>query len=247
MIIEGNGISIDAEVEGRTLCYRVTRQTKEATGIINAIAPVLDEESPFTLKSNKHPSFNKKLNRFFVRGYNKEEDEKVVSINFKSTALATQALAALERLVKNIVLPDGVSPCHSDSMKPVPGGTTHIRFAFLNRSMAEKIQLTGKKYYPDEVVWDVGTKPIKTINRHYNEHIAQGVDVLNKAFGNAKTKGVINPHNVTHDQALSAVNALREMFNHAHENDYLIAFWRMVTALRGPDFVDPEDKAEHPR
>jgi hypothetical protein len=192
------------------------------------------------MRTNRHPSFKRSTGVFFLRGADKSLNEKEVTVNFKSTAEAENAVNALRRLVSNTKMPEGVDPEHKDK-EPLPGGTTDVRMAFLTKAQAKALHLTGKDWYKDERRWKP-TKPIITENPHYNEHIAQVVDVLNKAVSpNFKTKGVINSHKVTHEQASWTYQALCNLFDEAEKNGCLVALWRAVTGLRGPDFVDRSD------
>ncbi len=238
MVIEANGIRLDVSQEGRTLRYTVLEQSKEATKTLKFLGHVRDDETGFTLRSNARPSYKKDTRRFFIRGSEEDKNDKTVKATFPTAQEARNAVAALKRLLEKVVKPDIVDPQHNDQAAPLAGGTTHVRFAFINREMAEKLVLTGKKHYPDEVIDWEPTEPVVTKSRHYNEHIAQVVDVLNKSLEEpVQVEGVINPHKVTPEQAKKTVEFMRSCFQYALEEDIMVPFWRVVTGLRGPDLI----------
>jgi hypothetical protein len=242
MIIGANGIRIEANVQGNVLTYRVVEQTKRATDTLNYLGEIVDEDTGLRLRSNKRPSFNKTTGKFFIRGIEKTRDNDPVEVAFKSAAKAKEAVEALERLVGGVQLPPGIVPAnHNDIAAPEPGGTTAVRFALITKDQANKLCLTGKKFYPEERYWKPA-RPIRTINKHYNEHIGQVVDVLNKASKKNDTSlsenQVVNPHRATTKGSRQAVEAVRDLFDRAEQNGYLVELWRVVTGIRGPDFED---------
>lgn len=263
MIIEGQGIRLWAEVRGSCLRFRVEEQSDDATDALKLLRLVNDDETGFSLKSNKRPSYSHNTKRFFVRGTEREYHDKTVVCNFKSAEEANLALQALQRMVAKVVKPQIVedSNVHGRKMgKPVAGGTTHVRWGIIPRSIAVKLDLTAKEYYPDEPNWPepahVGEgskakiakfpiKPICTRNGHYNEHIGQAVDVLNKHHMHANgirhadtDASIVNPHKVSPLQGYQAVELLRRAFKEAEAGGFEVAFWRIVTGIRGPDFED---------
>jgi hypothetical protein len=239
MIIEANGIKLETSNNNDgTVAVKILEQSKQATDAIKIRGFIKDEQTGYTLRSNNYPAFKRQNNKIFLRGADHSQNDRVITIPLNPGENLTTINGALQRMVAQATMPAVVDPQHkNEEMKPIPGGTTHVRFAFITRSMAEKLKLTAQHHYPEKVRWDVGTKPILTVNGHYNEHISQGVDVLNKAYG-AKTKdtGVVNPHRVTSTQAKKAVEAMQKLFKDAEDGDYLVALWRGVTSLRGAGF-----------
>ena len=244
MILEKNGIKVRADVVGNVLSFQVLEQSDEASQALKLLGLIHDKESDFTLKSNKYPSFNGNINRFFVRGSDRKNHNKEVQAEFGSSAKAEKALAALGRMLDQVITPDikepGGNQVRIGAAIVEAGGTSHVRFAFINSEMAKHLQLTGHDHYPDKVIDWSPVKPVFTNNRHYNEHIGQVVDVLNKSVraDEAVPAHVINPHRATPQGSKKAVKAMRELFEKAQEGGYLIEMWRVVTGLRGPDFED---------
>jgi hypothetical protein len=242
--IEANGIKIEASVSGPILRFQVLEQSKDATKIITILRQVNDpdEKSGYTLRVNNRPHLNKSSGVFFLRGADKTHHSKIVEANMGSSAKATEALAALGRLVNNVKMPEGTDGSdHLLDKEPLRGGTTDVRMAFINKAQAKKLHLTAKDFYPEECRWKPDTTPIVTVNAHYNEHIAQVVDVLNKAHGSKKkTKYVIHGEKVNDQDAKWAYDSIRALFDAAEKNGNgcLVAVWRALTGLRGPDFVD---------
>jgi hypothetical protein len=246
MLIKGKGISVEADVNGGVLTYRVVEQTKEASNALTLLGIVRDKDTGYSLRTNDFPSYNKNKKRFFVRGKEKSGDGKSVVVDFKSTTEAARAFQALQRMVSKVSVPQasadgrGVIYAH--------GGTSGIRFALIKRSQAMILDLTGKRHYPDERFWIPNTPPVVTVNRHYNEHIGQVVDVLNKAHEAATPadEDIINAHKATPARSRLALAAVRRLFDEAERDDYLVELWRTVTGIRGPDFVDDEEKKQEP-
>lgn len=244
MIIEKNGIKINAEVEGSVLKYQVLKQKNSFTNALGVLGIVEDPESGFRMKTNLKPYFkpSKKRNvrgTFYVRGKNHDEDDNEIEIEFGSQRDAEGAIAALQRMIDKVEMPEGVvEPIHDD-VAPQPGGTTDVRMALISKSQAEKLSLTAKRFWPEQYRWAC-KPPIRVADRHYGEHIGQVVDVLNKAHNREEPRrqnGIVNPHYVTHEQARKAVNAFKQLFNDAERDDYLVAIWRLVSGMRGPDDV----------
>ncbi len=245
MLIQGKGISVDAHVDGSRLVYIVTEQTKEATKALELLGLVRDKETGYTLRTNNRPSYNSKKKRFFVRGREKDYDNETVTAKL-SYEEAPRALEALKRLIAKVKMP--VATATGGGIVYAKGGTSGVRFALIDRDIAMSLDLTGKNHYPFEPFWIPGTAPVITENRHYNEHIGQVVDVLNKAH-EASTPDddiLINPHKVTPAQARQAIAAVREGFRAAKRGGYEVAYWRTITGIRGPDHVDDEEKKKEP-
>src|SRR5687768_12558019 len=121
-----NGLVIEAHQDGRRLTYQVVKQSNEATRALSLFG-LINDDSGFSLRANKYPSYNKKTKRFFVRGTQKAKDNERVEIDFKSIAEAQQALQALTRLAGAVRMPDVTDPNHKDEIaRPQPGGTTHV-------------------------------------------------------------------------------------------------------------------------
>ncbi len=243
MILDKNGIKVDVTVSGRTLFYQVLDQSQEATEALQLLGHVHDPESEYTLKANKQPAINLNIKRFFVRGSNIRKHNQRVEKEFPSVAEAKKAADALSRLLDKVQMPEVREP-EANQVRiggaiVERGGTSHVRMCFINRAMAQHLQLTGHDHYPLELAeWEV-CEPVITRNRHYNEHIGQVVDVLNKSEQPDAVVGhVINHHRVTPQQAKKARKALEKMFQEAYEGNYLVAMWRTVTGIRGPDARD---------
>jgi hypothetical protein len=242
MILDKNGIKVDVSTDGHVLYFRVLEQSEEATEALTLLGQVHDDG--FTLRSNKFPAFNRKTKKFFVRGRGHKKDDRKVTVEFKSAKEATDAMEALDRLLDKVRKPQ----INLDDPRDIvvgraivrQGGTSHVRMAFINKEKAKRLELTGHDNYPNEVVEWKPCEPVVTNNRHYNEHIAQVVDVLNKSVqdDNDVLGHVINPHRVTQAQAKKAIKAVRKLFDDAERDDYLVAIWRVVTGIRGPDAVD---------
>lgn len=241
MVISKNGITLEVDRQGSRLTFRVTEQTKAATDILRLLGEVRDPHTGFSLKSNKHPNFNAKKKRFYVRGIESSKNKEPVEVQLRSAEEANQAVEALERLLDQVTLPE---PSKEDERLIVigncqlhRGGTTHFRFAFLSKMMATRLELTGHKLYPENVIDWQKTDSMVINNPHWDEHANQICDVLNKSVSESnKTVGfVTNPHKVTPKQARYAVDAVRKLFADADKNDALVAVWRVVTGLRAPD------------
>lgn len=243
MVINANGISINAVVEGKKLLYTVLEQTpqfKQTLEILGGI--VTDEESGFSLKSNVRPSYNGRIKRFFVRGTEEKSNDKQVKCKFASADDANAALQAMIRLANMVVVEEEVLTEKKEVIYD-PGGTSALRFNFINKDMATILQMTDHKNYPNAIQPWKPAKPVLTHNRHFNEHIGQGIDVLNKSVQpNAKLPKVVNQHRVTPQQAAAAVNSLKQSFRHAHDNNYLVAYWRLISSIRGIDAEDMDVK-----
>jgi hypothetical protein len=216
-------------------------QSKDATKIMVIHRQVIDHESEFTMRTNRHPNFKKSSKVFFLRGSEKDKNDKEVITDFRTPAKAQEALAALKRLIENVKMPEGVDPEHTADKEPMRGGTSDVRMAFITKAQAMKLHLTANKYFKEERRWRNDTKPITTVNYHYNEHIGQVVDVLNKAFGaDRNTKGVVHANKINNAECKWAYEAICNMFDEAEKrgDGHLIALWRALTGLRGPDHVD---------
>ncbi len=246
MLIQGKGISIDANVNGGVLTFSVIEQKKEASEALSLLGLVNDKDTGYSLRMNERPAYNKSKKRFFVRGKDKESNDKLVTINLKSSAEANRALQALQRMVAKVEVPKATAT--GNRVIYAKGGTTGVRFAIIKRSQAMFLDLTGKKFYPEERFWIPNTKPVVTENRHYNEHIGQVVDVLNKAHEPATPNddNIINAHKATPTRSRQALDAVRRGFDEAEAGGYLVEYWRTITGIRGPDFVDEPDKKQEP-
>lgn len=241
MQISKNGITLDVNREGKNLTYQVLKQNKSVAETLRLLVEVVDKETGYSLRSSRRPFFHKGNKRFYIRGTETQYDNLKVETEFKSEKEAEKALAALERLLDKIKLPkcyevpDDQIVIGNGMM--VKGGSSMFRMMFLTRSMAEKLQLTCHQFYQDKVIEWVHCKP-PTIpkNPHATEHISQAIDCCNKFISKNTDKGyVVNPHNVTKEQAIKAINSLRKDFEDAENGDYLVAYWRILTNLRAPD------------
>jgi hypothetical protein len=249
--ISKNGITLDAYREGNVIRYRVLDQSKEATTALKFMVHVTDNETGYSLRSNKKPSFNRNQKRFFIRGDDKKEHNKEVVAEFNSSAEAQRAYQALERLLDKVKLPD-FEPVQDHEVvlgeaRVHKGGTNHYRMCILTERMARHLQLTGNKLWPKDgpAEW-VPCKPLLERNQHFNEHSVQMCDVMNKSIMSAAEykrqgldDGVVNPHKVTRDQAIAAKALIKKMFAEAEREGCLVAFWRLATALRSTDDQPP--------
>lgn len=237
MLIKQNGVAIESNINGKVLAFQVIEQSKEFKDILKHFGNIQDPESKFSIRSNKYPAFSKKLNRFFVRGNIKEGEDKIVEIAFSSIKEAQEAQDALKRMVELVKWPEDIEEHNHNIGQPHPGGTTYLRFALITSSQARHLNLSAKEFYPEARQWE-NCEPIVTENKHYNEHIGQAVDVMNKAHGAQTDAQIINQHRVTNEQATMALDAIKKGFDKAEKEGYLIAYWRLITGIRGPDFVD---------
>ncbi len=243
MIIEKNGIKIDAKLNGHQIVYTVLEQSKKFDEILADLKVVHDPETGLSLRSNKHPSFNKAEKRFFVRGTDKEKHTKKVVAGFPNERDAKQGLEGLKRLVEKVVpIKYEHRQIKVGDVFIWEGGTAAIRFSFLNRAMAQELQLTGCDQYPLSVMDWKPMKPFYEENVHAREHLFQAVDICNKSVMTDKEyrlsgleENIINQHRVSPTQAKKAVIALRKAFQDAFQNGYIVAFWRLVTSLRSND------------
>lgn len=125
-----------------------------------------------------------------------------------------------------------------DNLYTQNGGTLKVRNAFLTLEMAEYLKVKMSNQYSQRVSWTIAA-PIVTNNKHYDEHIGQVVDVLNKAHKVKEySDGVVNHHRVGTKSASFVVKLIRQAINDAYTNGYLLELWKIMTGLRGPDFVD---------
>lgn len=120
------------------------------------------------------------------------------------------------------------------------GSTLSVRNAFLTNEMATSLGVKYSKDYNNRAVWKV-SEPVYTTNKHYDEHIGQIVDVLNKTLKSKDYReNVVNHHKVGSKSSTFAVKMIKEALAEAHGlgADYLCALWSIMTGLRGPDFTD---------
>lgn len=249
MIVEQNGIKLNIEItQDGDLEYQVLDQTAEFTEILRNMGIVLDEETGLSLRSNKHPSFSLKEKRFYVRGTGSQKypGDRVVRAKFGSTAEARSAREALLFLISQ-VKPENMN----QAIDVVPGGTSDCRMAIITRSQATTLSLTGHKLWPLKRRWEIKgpaaltDKGIVANPQHWNEHIGQLVDVLNKAHGykTPDDEDIVNPHKVDTKSAKAAYRIIQEAFDQAEKDGpkTLVALWRIVSGLRAPDITEEED------
>lgn len=256
MRINKNGIELDITNADGGSVIRIVRQSPAVTRILSEYKNITDPDTGFSIRSNSHPSFNKSRLRLYLRGSDRDKNDQEVFI--ASNIISHNRLVqTLDRLLGMAVERETVSAREANSFieqnksghigvngKPINkrmANTTLVRMAFINREMAKILQLTDCNKYPDKCIEWEALAPVHTKNAHYNEHLGQIVDVLNKSVGNSKfITDVVNPHNVTADAAKWMVKHLRSSFEEAHKMGryHLIAMWRTYTGLRGPDFTD---------
>lgn len=242
MIIDRNGIKIEAVVEGASLKYKVLEQSSTFTNNLKLHQVITDSATGFNIRSNLKPAYKHKSKRFYVRGFQQENHNDEVLCEFDYASQAQQALQALERLVDKVIQPEDVQKLeHKKESQFKRGGTSYLRNALLTKQQAIKLGLTGKNFYKTDRYWKSDTVPIKTISFHWSDHQAQATSIFNKfANPNFKDKkdAASNPHYVTVEQARKAVEAARNQFDKAEEEDYLIAYWRLITAIRSCDVIE---------
>lgn len=246
IVIEKNGIKINARLNRHQLIYSVESQSPQFTKLLRHYKHVRDAATGLSLRSNKRPSFSRQENRFFVRGDETEHDNKQVVAKFPSEEDAQEALKALDRLIDK-VRPEEV-PSEKISIGEAVvarGGTSHVRMYLISKSQAQKLQLTGNKLWPENSQWVV-SKPHNTNDIkqwHFQEHLGQIVDILNKSVSKDTPEEVqeciVNPHKVSHKQAERAVNAFKKFLKDAEDGEYLVAAWRIVSGIRSTDFQSP--------
>lgn len=120
------------------------------------------------------------------------------------------------------------------------GSTLKVRNAFLSNEMAQILGVKLHYNYARKPAWQI-SQPVSTGNKHYDEHIGQIVDVLNKSMKSKDFReSVVNHHKVGSKSSAFAVKMIKEALAEAHGlgADYLCALWSIMTGLRGPDFTD---------
>ena len=239
MLIKDNGIEVQVGVKGNDFVFKVASQTEEATRLLRqSDKAIRDEATGLGLYSNKFPTWGPKQKCFFVRGSSKGKNNNEVKVPCASPAKAREAMYTFISLVSQI------KP--SERMVPTLGGTTHVRQAIITDKQAKILQLTANKHYPTERAWKA-TKGIVTENNHYNEHISQVTDVLNKSLPGRLPSGikdgVVNHHKVTAPSAQYAVDAVKNLFDRAEREGktHLVAVWRLVSGMRAPDIDNDEN------
>lgn len=251
MLIKDNGIEIDVQNGYNASIVQIVKQTPEATRIVRHYKNIIDNETGLSICTNKFPFFSKQRKRLYLRGIDKAKDNHQVQIPTKIISF-DNLVRGLKNVLAEVVVEGQVDIRNAndfvqanrehvtlDGKKVVGANTTLVRMAFINNEMAMKLRLTSRKDYPQEIIDWQPLPPIHTPNRHYNEHIGQIVDVLNKSKNNREFGDhVVNEENVTIPAAKWAVNKLRELFAEANQKDkyHLIALWRTITGFRGPDF-----------
>jgi hypothetical protein len=235
MVINKNGIKLNVERRDNELRIKILEQDSEFTNNLKLLTQVSDRDTGLILRSNKHPSFNKTLRKIFVRGSDSAKDNKLIKIPFDTSDKAQEGIEGIKRLLDKVVpIPTTVN------YRTMPGGVSNFRMSFINRAMAQKLCVTGKDLYPEEVLeWQPTDNKINISSRHYLEHQLQACDTLNKSVGYfSNLLNAPNEHTVTEEQARKAVESFRRFFKDAYEGDYLIAAWRISSYIRGPDLLD---------
>lgn len=244
--VSENGITADLRTEGSSLFYRVREQTPEATRLIKECRPGV-EDLGFKLRSNRRPNYNHDSKVFFVRGSEQGRNDDEVCAQLGSEAEARQAMFAFVDMIADLSEPE--------RRPPHPGGTTHLRQAFYPREIARTLHVSYNRHYPDQPIEWQPVEPMHSNNAHWNEHIGQGIDVLNMAstpnLREQFRRGVIHPESIDHESAVAAKQILTEAIQRAHAvgPKCSIALWRLMTALRAPDagnmVEDPENDPEN--
>ena len=128
----------------------------------------------------------------------------------------------------------------TENMYLANGSTLKVRNAFLSSEMAQILGVKMHYDYARRPTWQV-SEPVNTGNKHYDEHIGQIVDVLNKSLKSKDYReNVVNHHKVGSKSSTFAVQMIKEALAEAHGlgANYLCALWSVMTGLRGPDFTD---------
>lgn len=256
--IELPNISASVEVNDNRLSYRILQQSDKVLNLFkNRDERIIDERTGMGIFANKKPFFKEKSNLFFVRGTERQHDNDQVVCEFDSNDKAEQAFGAFYNLLRNV---DREANHQANEVGvPLDGATTHLRMALFPKEFAISLQLTDCKKYPDQLLeWDRVVPPVKLSDKikldiaasvdHWNEHIGQAIDVMNRASGKPIPPNirdaVVNGHKGTVKSAQIAVNIVKQMIETAtlHDNDVRRDVWRLISGLRGPDMKDaPRD------
>jgi hypothetical protein len=236
MIIEQNGVRVGLEIDGSNLKFKVLAQDAETTKILRSLGNVVDEETGFSMRTNKFPSFNHQKKRFYLRGIVADKNDREVTAKLDSPAQARAAAVAIRVLLSKIRPPLGVPQ--------EAGSTAACRIALIPREMATMLRLTHHKNWPGETGW-TPARAFQIGNPHFDEHLAQIVDVLNKAHGadirmdhlHEQVANNVHLEKVSAEDAAWACGKIRELNNEACERGVgaATALWRIYTGLRAPD------------
>lgn len=196
--------------------------------------------------STKNPNYNLHIKQFvntLNNSINNDECSiwainKIKELFQKSFRDGPSALVACWRVITgfrecDVKIPYELSTSHK-------GGTLFVRNAFITKEMAIDLELPYYDLYNIKAIWSA-SEPISTGNVHYDEHIGQVVDVLNKSISvKDYSEDIVNHHRVGTKSAKLVTKLVRESFIEAHNKgfNYLCAMWSIVTGLRGPDFTD---------
>jgi len=188
---------------------------------------------------------------FFVRGSQPEHNDRVVVREFETAEKAQEAAEALMRLVSK--LGDENAP-----MNWPDGSITRVRQAIINAEQAKILCLTNKKHWPLQRGWKPSkpykideTEKTRFMAEHWNEHLGQAVDVLNKAHDptfQLSEEDVTNPHKVDHESCKWAVDSLQGLFDQAQllGAKHVPALWRLISGMRSPDCVETHAHLNRP-
>lgn len=241
-----NKITVETTLLNNVLKYKILNQSEDFTAALREHDVLTDENTGFSLKSHNKPNYSNERRRFYVRGREAENNNREVRVSFEDRTQAREALNSLELLLTQVIPEDEVMlPDH-------PGSTTACRMAIISRDQAQRLSLTAKDYYPDQRRWGVAEPHVIPNNFHFTEHIAQIVDVLNKAedpnYQTPRDENYVNAHRVDHESCEAALAIIRNAFDEAEDNDEdgktLIALWRIVSGLRAPDVDENGDGRE---
>lgn len=238
------GLKIRANVVGHHVEFSILEQSEKVSEILRELndKKFKLEGNPHALTFNRRPAYNKGTGTIFLRGSEDGENNRVIEIPCENIAKARQTF----RYLNDLVLSLGNEGLYDKPIVVVtPGSTSACRHAIISESQAKILELTGKAHFPEERKWDKIEQPVHVSENedgsaHYNEHIGQFVDVLNKTLTDDQPEyknGVVNPHKVDSESAVIAVDMVRKLFDEAEgEGDaVLIAVWRIVSGLRAMD------------
>lgn len=234
MIIKYDGISIEANTNDNLLLLRVLEQSPEFTSKLKSVDSVTDESTGISIKSNNRPAWKKSTKTIYLRGADASRNDDVITIEFQNPNDCRNAILSVDSLIK------AAAEIKSEYEVEANGGTADCRRAIITESQAKVLTLTDHDKWSSKRRWAF-TNPVHTINKHYNEHIGQLVDVLNKAFGFVEDNdSVVNHHKVTQEEAKWAYDYACKFFDEAEAAGpgFLVATWRLISGMRGPDFQD---------
>jgi|GEM_PF-5260216 len=241
-------INVDVKVSGTTLKFKINEQTEDVLSLIKDKNISVRE---YSLTSNNYPFYKPSTKKFYLRGKVGERNNEEVTAQF---ATADEAKAAKEALIEMIEILGDVET--NNAIVVQEGAIGDVRTSIIKKSQAKILQLTNNKSYPNTrrdwtqkqaAILDIEEEGIVANVPHYNEHLGQLVDVMNKSTAEVLPtleNGVVNPHKIDSTAARWAVKAVRDLYDAAEVVGpaTLIATWRLISGLRGPDLKDATEE-----